>query len=639
MKNFSFRNRYLLVADLIAVLLTPAGAYALRVDSEAWSSAEYARGLLVYTLMSAVIKLVIFYFAGLYRQYWRYASVDELYLLLVANVATTAFATISYLAVQTAHILPGVGLPRSIPVLDGMLTLMAVSGLRFSVRALARLPRGNVSGQRKRVLIIGAGEAGAMILREIQATPRLNIEAVAFVDDDPTKRGAYIQNVPVLGGRQAIPKLVQEYEAQELIIAMPAAPGKIIREIVLLAEAAKVPTRMIPGIYEILEGKKNVTALRDVEIDDLLRREPVKVDPSEVGALLTGKRVMVTGAGGSIGSEICRQVARCNPALIILLGHGENSLFNIQNELLRTWPNVNLAALVADIRDWPRLEAIFNRHQPEVIFHAAAHKHVPLMEANCEDAVANNVGGTRNLLRLAESHAVEYFVLISSDKAVNPVNVMGTTKRVAEMLVQDAARRSGRHYVAVRFGNVLGSRGSVIPTFREQIARGGPVTITDPEMRRYFMTIPEAVQLVLQAAALSSGGQAEVFVLDMGEPVKIVDLARDLIELSGLELGRDIEIVYTGLRPGEKLYEELFIEGESYSRTRHAKIMVARAGSAAAPEMNTSEFEALIDALLQAAQLGQPEAVRAGLQGLVTNYLPASHSHPALTSSTGQLVN
>ncbi len=421
---------------------------------------------------------------------------------------------------------------------------------------------------------MGAGSAGAMMVRELRENPQVGLEPVAFVDDDPQKRDMSIHGVPVLGGSEEIPRLARQLGVQQVIIAMPSAPGRSIRRVLELCERAGVRAKSMPGIYELLDGKVSVRQLRDVQIEDLLRRKPVRTDIGAVYELLRGRRVLITGGGGSIGSELCRQVLRCEPSELIVLGHGENSVFAIEGALRRAAPRaVTITPVIADIRFPERIDAIFARHQPEIVFHAAAHKHVPLMEANPAEAITNNVLGTRNLLRAAEASGVRHFVMISSDKAVNPTSVMGASKRVAELLVHQAALRTGRPFVAVRFGNVLGSRGSVVLTFKEQIAAGGPVTVTHPEMTRYFMTIPEAVQLVLQAATLGSGG--EVFTLDMGEPVKIVDLARDMIELSGLEVGRDIEIAFTGIRPGEKLYEELFVAGEDYERTFHEKIFIA----------------------------------------------------------------
>jgi len=406
---------------------------------------------------------------------------------------------------------------------------------------------------------------------------------------------------------------VIDYRVKEVIIAMPAALGDVIRRIVTACDAAGVHSRTLPGIYELLSGQVSISHLREVEITDLLRREPVQIDPVEVHKLLSGKCVLVTGAGGSIGSELCIQIAACRPARLVALGHGENSLYILRSKFeLAGFKDIQIDMVVADIRDQSRLEVVFERFQPQVVFHAAAHKHVPLMEDNLEDAVTNNVMGTWNLVQVAQKYEVQNFVLISTDKAVEPVNVMGMTKHIAERIVRAAAAQSGRPYVCVRFGNVLGSRGSVIPIFKRQIASGGPITITHPDMARYFMTIPEAVQLVLQASTL--GEDDEVFVLDMGKPVKIKDLAQDMIELSGLQVERDIQIQYTGLRPGERLNEALFNAGEKRSQTRHEKIFVARNG--VLPSL--AKLSAEVKDLGELARLGDTIELRDRLEKLTS---------------------
>ena len=618
------RNRYFFLLDILLLSVIPLAALYLRLDVDTWTS-PYLIALRWFTVLALAIKLPLFYAFNLYRRHWGYASVDELLSIIVAvGIAMVLLGVIAIIS-QTLATFPGGAVPRSLPLLDGLLTLLAVGGTRFSVRALSSTQRNLIKvAETKRVLVVGAGDAGAMMVREMRQSNKVALDPVGFVDDDWTKRGISLLGVPVLGNRKDIPRLVADYDVQEVIIAMPTASGHIIREIVALCEAAEVPSRIMPGMSSLLSGEVSVSQLRNVEIEDLLRREPVRIDSEAVTRMLTGARVLITGAGRSIGSELCRQIVRCGPARLTLLGHGENSLFMIENELRRDWPSLSLDVMVADIRDLPRLRTIFERTRPQVVFHAAAHKHVPLMESNSEDAITNNVMGTHVLVGLAENYGVECFVLISTDKAVNPVNVMGATKRVAEMIVQEAARRTERPYVSVRFGNVLGSRGSVVPLFRQQIARGGPVTVTHPDVRRYFMTIPEAVQLVLQAAALGTAEKpGAIFVLDMGEPIKIVDLARDLIELSGLEVGRDIDIVFTGLRPGERLYEELFTAGEDCRRTRHDKIFVARQsespGSTVAGDKE-GEIETLAARLIQAAEDGRAEEIRRLLKEIVSNY-------------------
>jgi FlaA1/EpsC-like NDP-sugar epimerase len=453
----------------------------------------------------------------------------------------------------------------------------------------------------------------------MRANPQLGLEPVAFLDDDWRKYGARIHGVPIVGGRQKIANLMSDYAVQQAIIAMPTASGKMIRELTQLCRDAHLPVRTVPGVFELLDGSVTVNQLRPIEITDLLRREPIQSNLAPVLHLLKGKRVLVTGAGGSIGSELCRQIARCEPGALILLGHGENSIFDASNEFYSAYPQLTIQTVVADIRDSERLHNVFARQRPDIVFHTAAHKHVPLMEENVEDAVSNNVIGTRNMLAAAAQQGVNHFVLISTDKAVNPSSVMGTTKRIAELLVQETAKQTGRNFVVVRFGNVLGSRGSVVPTFKKQIAQGGPITVTHPEVRRYFMTIPEAIQLVLQATTLGKGG--EIFFLEMGEPVKIVDLARDLIRLSGLEEGQDVDIVFTGLRPGEKLFEELTLSAEEYGKTAHDKIYVNHNGYSNCSLI--TDHSSLLDALIAAAQCGEPAEVRRLLREIVPEYRPA----------------
>jgi FlaA1/EpsC-like NDP-sugar epimerase len=620
------RNRHFFLLDLAVLAITPILALLLRIDTLE-GPARYAPGLLSYAVWSAAISLAVFYLFGLYRRYWRYASVEELVIVALALLTASSLVIVIFFGLR----LPALGdcpagiaacsLPRSLPFIDGLLTVLAVGASRFSVRlAELWLRRQRPAQPHRRALIMGAGEAGLMIVREMRANPQLGLEPVGFVDDDPHKQHMRIRNLTVLGTSADIPRLVQEKRADEVIIAMPTAPGKAIRGVLEICQQAHVPARTMPGVYELLDGAVSISQLRPVQIEDLLRRAPVQIDETAVRAALRGKRVLVTGGGGSIGSELCRQVLRCQPAQLILLGHGENSIFDTHNELLRLAPpslSSYLVPVLADIRCPERLQAVFERYRPEVVFHAAAHKHVPLMEQHPVEAVTNNVLGTRYVLQAAQAVGVERFVLISTDKAVNPTSVMGASKRAAELLVHQVAGRADRPYVAVRFGNVLGSRGSVVLTFKQQIAAGGPLTITHPEVTRYFMTIAEAVQLVLQAAALGRG--SEVFVLDMGEPLKIVDLARDLIRLSGLQEGRDVDIEFTGLRPGEKLYEELFIACEAYQRTAHHKLFVAA---------NTSQFvppdlDAAVEALRVAAAQGDDAAVLRLLRALVPEFQPA----------------
>ena len=608
--NGWLRNRVFLAADLAGWLIIPALALSLRLDGFA-DVATYTRHLLLFTILAVLCKFALFWILGMYRRYWRYASIDEVILIASAVAAAgVAAGTIYLLSVALANgSTPR--LPRSVLIIDALLTLLFVGGSRFAVRAYERVgQRLKGNHQARRCLIVGAGNAGVMIARELHSNRQLGLDPVGFIDDDPLKHNRTMFGMPVLGGREDIPKLARELRVQDVIIAISNAPGRVVRDIRDTCESARLNTKIMPAVGDLISGRVKLSQIRNVQIEDLLRRAPVKTDQMSVAELVRGMTVLVTGAGGSIGSEICRQVAAFGARDIVLVGHGENSIFDVNNDLSARFPDVNFIPIVADVRNASRIEAVFEQYRPQAVFHAAAHKHVPLMEANPEEAVTNNVGGTMSILRAAERVGTSHFVFISTDKAVNPSSIMGATKLVAERLVHDAAVRTGAIFVSVRFGNVLASRGSVVPLFRKQIARGGPVTVTDPRMCRYFMTIPEAVQLVLQAAALGVGG--ETFVLDMGEPVKILDLAKDIIKLSGLEVDRDIEIKFTGLRPGEKMFEELFMDGEEFDRTRHEKIFVAKNGNS--PPVK----EARVTRLLAAAS----ESDAGRLRHLLNELLP-----------------
>jgi FlaA1/EpsC-like NDP-sugar epimerase len=617
------RNRHFLVIDILAFTITPLLALMLRMDGNVPYD-RYGRSLVVVTIAFLLVKLVVFYRGGLYSRFWRYAGLDELTRLSFLGVVALLVQTALFLLLLQPNGWVGRDFPRSIPIVEGLLALLVVGGLRYSVPVTARLGQRSSNPAARRVLIAGAGSAGIMMVQEMHRNPDLGMWPVAFVDDAPDKQNMRIKNVPVLGTCADISRVVEKSGAQLVIIAMPTAPGKVIREIVHRCEEAGIQTKTMPGMYELLGGTVSIKQLRDVEIEDLLRREPIQTDTAAVGELLRGKRVLVTGGGGSIGSELCRQVLQFEPQSLVVLGHGENSVFHIHQELLRLQEqahaigqggmSTSIHSVIADIRFQDRICRVFEEYQPEVVFHSAAHKHVPLMETNPSEAITNNVLGTQILLDAAETVGVEHFVMISTDKAVNPSSVMGASKRVAELLVRQAALRNQRAYVAVRFGNVLGSRGSVVETFKQQIALGGPVTVTHPEMTRYFMTIPEAVQLVLQAATLGESG--DVFMLDMGECVKIVDLAHDLIELSGLTVGRDIDVVFTGARPGEKLSEELHLASEEYAPTQHEKIRVIRQVTDLLPQ----QLERAVALLIAAARADNRRKIIAELTLLVPEY-------------------
>ncbi len=459
-------------------------------------------------------------------------------------------------------------------MLDLVTTIMLLSGLRMLVRLYHEEFFSETRGSVRRYLIIGAGNAGEALLREMLRRKEMQYEVVGFIDDNPAKMGMSIHGISVLGNVDQLPDICKKNNIDELAIAIPSASRKQLRRVVQVCQGTKLRFSTVPSLTDIASGRFRVSQMRDVDINDLLGRDVVKLDLDDIKKFLSGRIILVTGAGGSIGSEMCRQVCAFNPQLLLLVEQAENPLFFIEGELRRTFPKVQMKAVICDITDKARVTQIFSDYRPEVVIHAAAHKHVPLMEINPGEAIKNNVIGTRTVADAADAYGASSFVMISTDKAVNPTSIMGSTKRVAEMYIQDLNNTSTTRFVTVRFGNVLGSNGSVVPIFKQQIAAGGPVTVTHPEMRRYFMTIPEASQLVLQAAAMGEGG--EIFVLDMGEPVKIVDLARELITLSGFRPGEDIEIEFAGLRPGEKLFEELSIEGENMLQTRHPKIAVWR---------------------------------------------------------------
>lgn len=574
------RGRHFLLIDIALIALSYFLSYVVRFDLSTYQ--EYYEPYSLLTLALIMVRLPVFYYAGLYRRLWRYASVKELVEIVFAVSVGSSLVLAIFIGLNFLHLFPlYTSFPRSIFALEWLLTLLFVGGSRFAIRIIGE---GWQSGPRtssglKTTLIIGAGDAGVALAREMQTSRHVQLTPVAFVDDDPHKIGRQIRGLPIIGSRQQIQAIASQTQAEVAIIAMPMASGKVVRETVEQCHAAGLETRIIPDMYELLNERTVVKRLRGVQLDDLLRRETRANDTAFTPNYLTGQRVLITGAGGSIGSELCRQIARYQPSQMILLGHGENSIFQIHNEILSRFSNIKCDPIIADVRSLKRLTDIFQRFNPDIVFHAAAHKHVPLMEMNPSEAITNNVFGTRNVLTVCEETDVKQFVLVSTDKAVRPASIMGSTKRLAEILVLEAAQRTGKAFVAVRFGNVLGSRGSIVPIFQNQIAAGGPVTVTHPDVKRFFMTIPEATQLIIRAGALGRGG--EIFVLDMGEQIRIVDLAIDLIRLSGLEVNRDIDIVFTGLRPGEKLEEELFAPDETYNTTLDERLFVIHSPAAA----------------------------------------------------------
>ncbi len=568
---YNIRNRHLFVGDLGLTVLSIIAAYILRLELiEIF--ANYYLSLIWMTGLSLIIKPVVYYLFGLYRRMWIYASMRELRLIVAA--VTTASAIISPIMLILFTNRFFISFPRSVLIIDWVTSLMLIGGSRYGLRMLAEAVNKNdalkTPTSNKHTLIIGAGDAGALVAKELLKNPTISRKPVGFLDDNPEKQRQQIHGIPVIGQLADLSKVLATQKIDEVVIAIPSAPGSVIRTVSEICRKKQIPYRTMPGMYELLGGKVSVTRLREVDISDLLRRETAQINDEIVGEIIKHKVVLVTGAGGSIGTELCRQIARWQPSRLVLLGHGENSIFETYLELKQNFPALPLYTAIADIRDLERMKQETARIKPNVIFHAAAHKHVPLMEHNVEDCVLNNVLGTRNVIECCRLYDVERLVLISTDKAIHPVSVMGATKRLAEMLVLKAAQQSRKPYSVVRFGNVLGSRGSVVPLFKRQIAQGGPITVTDPKMKRYFMTIPEAVHLVLQAAGMGKGG--ETFVLNMGEQIRIVDLAEDLIRLSGFEPYKDIDIVFTGIRKGEKLSEDLWNEGREFKQTAHPEI-------------------------------------------------------------------
>jgi len=574
---WSLHRRTQFVLDLVTLALAFTLAYLLRFDFDVPERARQS-GLIQLPLV-VLLQFVALYLARVYTFVWRYVGIRE----IDAFVRAAVISALPLIALRYG--LPDSyqewRVPLSVTLMDtvlafgGLLTLRVVRRMLYERFERDYRAHAGDGSRRKPVLLVGAGRAGVLAVREIQGRGDMDLEPVGFVDDDPLKRGMVIHGVRVLGSTQEIPRLAREMPLDHVILTIADAAPEALRRIVEICERERLKVRTIPGLYEVLAGKVSLSRFRDVDIQDLLGRDPVQLDQGSLERFLTGKRVMVTGAGGSIGAELARQVARFRPERLLLYERAEFALFEIDRELRQLWPASRFEALVGDVCDADRVREVLNEHLPDVIFHAAAHKHVPLMEANPAEAVKNNVLGTRCLGRLAGESGVDAFILVSTDKAVRPTSVMGASKRLAELVTQrlDAQFASTR-YLAVRFGNVLDSAGSVIRIFREQISHGGPLTVTHPDMQRYFMTIPEASQLVLQAGAMGEGG--EIFVLDMGEPVRILDLAEKMITLSGFEPGKDVQIAFTGLRPGEKLFEEIELEGEGMAKTHHPKIFVGR---------------------------------------------------------------
>ena len=554
----------LLFIDAIILAVMPLAALLLRFEGVV-PAAEFDifRACLPWMVL---ISLAIFYSYGMYHRIWHYARMRDL-------IAIVGAVTLSQAAIFILTVLLSIAIPRSVMIITWLLDLGAIGASRLMFKINLDLVTESKGG-RENLLIVGAGDAGAMLARELEQNDAATISIVGFVDDDEKKQKGRLAGFPILGTTRDLPAVVRKHKIDTIVIAIPSADGDAVRRIDRQCRKTGANVRIMPGIYEMISGEAGMGELREIRLEDLLRRDPIQLDFDQITGYIAGKTVLITGAGGSIGSELSRQISRVGAKEIILLGRGENSIYEIHQQLKRKFPEQTYHTVIANITDKDRMARIFKRFHPQVVFHAAAHKHVPLMEIQPDEAVRNNVFGTKNVAELADENQAEIFVLISTDKAVNPTSVMGATKRTAELVLQEINQHSKTKFVTVRFGNVLGSRGSVVPLFEKQIAAGGPVTVTHKEMTRFFMTIPEAVQLVLQAGSQAEGG--EVFLFDMGKPVKINDMAEDLIRLHGLTPGRDIKIVYTGLRPGEKLYEELLTSEEGTTSTKHKKIFKAR---------------------------------------------------------------
>jgi FlaA1/EpsC-like NDP-sugar epimerase len=601
----------IMAAHMALFVCAYVAAFMLRFDFE--PSSEYVAMMMNTVGLVVGLKIAVFYTTGQYSGWWRYIGLaDVLSLSKAAALSTVLFVAVNYIFLEFRFF------PRSIYLLDFVSTVLVLTSVRVAVRLLREWRSGRStlvpSGDLKRLLIVGAGDTGEMLLREIGKNRNLRFRPVAFVDDDDRKQGLRIHDIPVVGKIDEIQRIVEVYDIQEVIIAAPSATRQQMRRLVALCQATGLKPKTLPAVESFLAGEVSLGALREVAIGDLLGRQEVKLDEASIGSYLQGKVVMVTGAGGSIGSEICRQVSRFAPARLVMVEQAENPLFFVNRELVQNFGDaIAYVPIIADITDRDRMATVFAEQRPDVVLHAAAHKHVPLMENNPGEAVKNNFLGTRCVSRLAHEFKVRSFVMISTDKAINPTSVMGTTKRLAELYVQAMAKNSETQFIAVRFGNVLGSNGSVVPIFKEQIRKGGPITVTHPEMTRYFMTIPEATQLVLQAASTGESGQ--VFVLDMGEPVRIVDLARDLISLSGLQPGEDIEVVFTGVRPGEKLFEELSLGEEGIEKTSHEKIFIGNV--AQLPLERLEEAAQMFFGLVDHAS---PQKIKRRLKDLVPEY-------------------
>lgn len=602
----------LLIVDFLLILVAYFLAFIFRLYLDNNSLNEiiiYFKEHIFKVIFFEIIYILSFYINKQYKSVWTLAGMDEVINGVIAVIiGITLTLGISLLSNDR--------IPLMVNILAGIMILVLCNGVRIGWRVLRRAIKYTEIEKNKdfkNVLIVGAGSGGALVANEYKKHPNLGKKVVAFIDDDKQKLGTYVNGVKVLGNRNNIIEVAKAKKVDEIIIAISSIKEGVLKEIIECCKDAHIAVKIMPGVSEMIDGKFSINKIRDVDVEDLLGRESIKLDYDGIADYLEGKIVLVTGGGGSIGSELCRQISKFNPKQLIIFDIYENNAYEIQNELKRTSPELDLVTLIGSVRDRNRLRQVYTKYSPNVVFHAAAHKHVPLMEVSPEEAIKNNVVGTFNTAEFANSYGVEKFVLISTDKAVNPTNIMGATKRMCEMIVQAFNKVSDTEYVAVRFGNVLGSNGSVIPLFKKQIAAGGPVTLTHKDITRYFMTIPEASQLVLQAGAYAEGG--EIFVLDMGKPVRIYDLAENLIKLSGYEPHKDIKIEITGLRPGEKLYEELLMNEEGLTETKHEKIFIGKPG-----EFEIDDIARKTEELLKYATKGSKVRLKKQLKMVVDTF-------------------
>ncbi|MDK0829320.1 nucleoside-diphosphate sugar epimerase/dehydratase [Clostridium perfringens] len=612
-KEGKVKALFLMSLDILIIVNSYILAFTIRFNFD--FIMDKRNELILFLPVIVIIYLIMLSIFKMYKSIWTIVGIDEVAFGLIACLIATGIILITSTIISSIYYIDYITV-----LLAGLFIMIFTIGIRVSFRIYRRmishgrvlLNSSNISNLEK-ILIIGAGSCGQLIIEEVRKQNPIKQKVIGVIDDNPSKIGTYLRGIKILGNRNKIIAISEEKNVDLILIAMPSVDGKVKKEIIEICQSTRAKVKIIPGMYELIGGKVSLNRMRDIDLRDLLGREEVILDKQGIKDYIENKVVMVTGGGGSIGSELCRQIAKFSPKLLLILDIYENNAYELENEIISNFKNLKEKVLIASVREEKRLENIFNEYKPQVIFHAAAHKHVPLMERNPEEAIKNNVIGTLNVAECAHKYGAERFVLISTDKAVNPTNVMGASKRMCEMIIQAIDKNSNTEFVAVRFGNVLGSNGSVIPLFKKQIAKGGPVTLTHKKITRYFMLIPEAAQLVLQAGAYAKGG--EIFVLDMGNPVLIYDLAKDLIKLSGFEPEVDIKIEITGLRPGEKLYEELLMDEEGLRKTSHEKIFIAKPGE--------YDFEMLklgVNALKKIADLGDVETLKTALQFIVKTY-------------------